>query len=62
MFTVCLICMRFFFGGGMPDLYLYEIFKEQTVCMCVYVLGVLDKTLSFFLTFPPKICSLFKPS
>ena len=29
---------------------------------CVYVLGVLDTTLSLFWTFPPKICSLFKPS
>lgn len=44
----------FFFFFWMPDLYLYEIFKEQTVCMCVYVLGVLDKTLIFILDISPK--------
>lgn len=42
----------------MPDLYSYEIFKEQTVCMCV--LGVLDRTL-YSGHFPPKYVLCLSP-
>ena len=59
--TVCLIFMRFYFYlffFCMPDLYLYEIFKEQTVCMCV--LGVFDRTL-YSGHFPPKYVLCLSP-